>query len=272
MAKPIRKSAEAGRATSVSPPSTKDSLPHVKFKWIDGEKKGTEWLSDATPKGEIAPARIRISGRNSDGSYSYFCYRNARAVAVVRDPKDPKRGLEKAKDACERGPNPKLSDNVLEYVEQHPLDVPFWLRLTEGERRAVRTQYPYAAPSRSAEARGLGRRGRDSAADASDPGTRALLESMARAEGVRPGQPATVRRAKKAALEDREARLGPVPGMTNPGKPGSKRAAGYAIILDGAAKGRTVAEVLAAGANELRLAKCISKGYVELRPSKGGKS
>lgn len=247
-----------------TPPAQSPLYKHVKLKWKDPDGRGHEWIATTVPDGEKSPARIRQSSLNSDGSRDYFCYRNGTAVAIKKD-------LERAKDACERGPNPKYSDNVLAYVEKHPLDVPWWLKLTEGERRAVRAQYPYAAPSQSAVSRLSQPRGRNTAADPSDPGTRRLLDELARAEGASGHrQPATVRKAKKAALSDPRARLGRVPGMENPGRPGTKRHAGYAIILGVADRRGTIAEALEAGANELRLAKCIAKAFVELLPPDSG--
>jgi len=52
----------------------------VSLEWSDAHHPGIEWLSTTIPEGERSPARIKISSRNSDGSYSYFCYRDAHAV------------------------------------------------------------------------------------------------------------------------------------------------------------------------------------------------
>lgn len=244
------------RARQSDPPQSGEP-PRTPLQWSDAAAPGLEWLSTTVPKGEHSPARVRISSRNSDGSYSYFCYRNAEAVAVRRDLKDAMR-------ACEIGRQAKLSDEVLKYVIDHPLEIPPFLRLTEGERRAVRGQYPHAAPAPSAVRRAE-ERGVRQGADPADPGTRRLLAELAARESAAPSGQRSTRAAKKDALADPLARLCPVQGIINPAKPGTKRHAGYEILLNCARSGSSVRDYLDAGGKDLRLAKAVRNGLVELK-------
>jgi len=245
------------------------------LEWEEVVRNGI-WKTTTVPDGDKCTASIKRSSLNSDGSYSFYCYRNARVVGITRD-------LEDAKKRVASG---EISDNkaMLDYITNHALEIPPFLLLSEDERRAVRSSYPYAAPTEArmrghAAARGGGRdpatRPGPDARDLSDPSTVRFLEYRARVEaasaagGAAESSPArgapTVRGGKKAALSSPGARLSLVGSPENPGKPGSKRHAGYKIILDAAAAGQTVAEALAAGADPLRLGKCVARGLVELK-------
>lgn len=223
------------------------------LKWSDAAAPGLEWLSTTTPTGERAPARIRISSRNSDGSYSYFCYRDATAVAVAKS-------LEEAMRKCELGKQAKLSDEVLAYVTNHPLEVPPFLALTEAERRAIRAQYPFVAPPQSRVQRAMDR------GASQDPGTKKLLAELAARESATSGGQRSTRAAKRDALADTGARLTlGVAGAANPAKVGTKRHAGYEVLLSAARQGHTVRQYLDAGGKDLRLAKAVRNGLVELK-------
>lgn len=240
--------------------------PAKGFEWVDGEKRGVEWLSNTLPPGEKTPARIRISSRNSDGSYSYFCYRDARAVAVTHS-------LESAKAACERGPNPKLSDSVIEYVDKHPGEIPPFLLLTDGERRAVRAQYGYAAPSATKVA-AVERRGvRTDAGDDSDPGTKRLREQLAREASGSAGKRA--RAAEGVVAKPKVAKLAGAAGkLVRLDKPGNPKKAGtgahkrWDALFAACAAASTVAAYETAGGNMETLANAIAKGYVKIEEGK----
>jgi hypothetical protein len=250
---------------------------HVSLRWTDDTVPGTGWISTTTPKGERVPARIRLSSRNSDGSYSYFCYRDADGIAIAKS-------LDEAKRKCEIGKQPKLSDNVLRYVEDHPLDIPWWLKLTDKERAAIRAQYPYAAPPASRVDRVLSsivKKGRNGGPDLSDPGTQKLLAEMAAKEAAGATAAATGRVAAKprtTALETAEGRLVRLK-EGNPKKPGTWAHKRWEALF--AACDKPASAYRLAGGNLETLANAISKGYVKIevggeeptkqKPKKGGK-
>lgn len=234
--------------------------------WTE-EQKGVRWTTNLIPPGGICTARVQrtFSKSGVSGKFGYCAYRDGQLLGMRPD-------AEAAMALCRSGKPDPRRDAVTDYVDQHPGEVPPFLLLTTDERRAARAQYPYAVPSagavQRAEAQGLRRAG---AADLQDLGTRALLRELEAKEkraGGGAGQPTTTRRAKKAALEDLDARVLIVGGVQNPAKAGTKRFARYDLILSGAKRGDTVRALLAAGANQLTLAKCVSKGYVELKGEK----
>lgn len=235
--------------------------PRSSWAWSDADRPGVEWLADV--EGESLPARIRISSRNSDGSYSYFCYRDAQAIAVVHD-------LEAAKRACERGEDPRLSRSVMDYVEQHPNELPPFLALTQGERRAVRGQYPYALPPQRVLGRALDReRGLRDAGDDSDPGTAKVRAALAAGRAEAAGG-----RVAKGAPPAREARAALPAGTlvrvkdTNPKKAGTGAHKRWEAMFEHCARGSTVAAYEAAKLNMDTLANAVRSGHVSI---KGGK-
>lgn len=240
-----------------------ETKKRISLRFSDAAAPGVEWLSTTTPAGERAPARIRISSRNGDGSYSYFCYRDATAVAVAKT-------LEEAMRKCELGRQPKLSDGVLDYVTNHPLEIPPFLALSDAERRAVRAQYGFAAPGparvRAAEERGV----RRDAGDDADHGTRRLREELARAGSGAAGKRAredagAAPRPKKTALEAAEGTLRRAKDG-NPKKAGTGAHGRWEKLF--AHCGGTVATYREAGHNMETLANAVAKGYVVIE---GGK-
>jgi hypothetical protein len=221
------------------------------FKWRDDpERVGTQWLADVTSEPQ---ARIRISSRNSDGSYSYFCYRNNQAVRIVHD-------LDAAKRACEAGKQPKISDPVLDYVMNHRGDLPPFQALTEAEQRAVLGQYPYAAPSA-----GKLRRGAAEGRGGSSAERRGLAEEASGAAGrAARAQPKPRTADLAAAAEGRLARL----AGDNPKRPGSGAHARWEALFAACAAGSTVQAFAAAGGNLDTLANAVAKGYVKVEETK----
>jgi hypothetical protein len=239
----------------------------LKLKWTDN---GGEWMSE-TIAGEIVPARIKVSSKNSDGTYSYFCYRNARALAVTKS-------LEDAKTRCEKGGDP-ATDSVLEYVKNNPGELPPFLALSETERKAIRGLYPHAAPA-----------------------AKAVVKAEAKVDrGVMPPEPkmsgalreANVNReylAKKLAErmppnetpmmpmppEDWEVEAAPREGLNlnarmsrikdgNPKKVGSAAFVRWKSLLEYADKGATVgAWILEKDGRKSSVRNAVAKGYIKL--------
>jgi hypothetical protein len=260
MAKTAKKSTEAKNA-----PVTTSVRPAAELTWKE-EKAGEHWISSNVPEGERHPARIRRSSKNSDGSYSFFCYRDAQAIAVVHD-------LAQAKRACAKGKRRELSDSVIEYVEKHPREIPPFLLLTDGERRAVRAQYAYAAPAPTRTMLAMERRrGATDGGDDSDPGTRALRAEL-ESEGRRSAATgkATVakvpKRVKGEAAPSPQGRLERVKD-TNPKKPGSGAWKRWEVLFEHCKKGNTVAAFQAASGNMDTLANAVRAGYVSIKGEK----
>lgn len=228
------------------------------WKWLEDQKE-VRWTTPLIPNGDVCVARVQRSlSKGIHGKYSFYAYRSAKLLGMRDTP-------EEAQKLCQTGKSDPRRDNVTAYVDTHPGEIPAFLALTEDERRAVRAQYPYAAPRERAAERAA-RRG---APDMTDPSTVRFAEQLrrneARAKGAEEGTGITTRGGRKVAESNPEAELEAVPGAANPGRPGSSRHAKYQAILDGAAAGSTVAQLTAAGADVLRIGKCISKGLVRIK-------
>ncbi len=250
-----KKASPKKRAT---PPCGDEWLRDI-WTWRETHERGTyEWVAEKTPGDERSPPRVRRSGLNSDGSYSYFCYRDGRAVAVVHD-------LETAKTACARGPNPKLSDAVIRYVDEHPGEVPPFLLLTEAERRAARSQYPYAVPGAAKVRAALERGNRGDAGDDADEGTARLREELARSgTAPRGGKRAAV--PPKRSGEAAPSREGVMRRIRdgNPKKVGSGAYKRWEYMFEHCARGSTVAQYEEAKGNPETLANAVRAGYVKI--------
>lgn len=243
---------ETRKATKTDAKKRADALSWVMV------KKDEQWSTTSIPEGEHCTGRITRSSRNSDGSYSFFCYRNARAVAITKD-------LEAAKAAVARGTPAEGEDRVLAYVTEHPLDIPPFLALTLEERRAVRAEYPYAAPS-AAKVRVAAHRGTIAGgADVSDPGTAALLAELG-SPVEKPGRrgaavPKAPRAPREAAPQGTLARV----RDGNPKKPGTGAHKRWETLFAACAAGQTVAAYEQAGHNMDTLANAVKAGYVAVK-------
>lgn len=243
------------------------------WKWIE-EVRGERWTTPLIPTGDACVARVQrsFSRNGKTRAWDYYAYRSTEYLGSRDSP-------EKAMVLAQSGEKAPIADAVTRFVDEHPGEIPPFLALTEAERRAVVAQYPHAAPRPEQVRAGLAKQGRERgarsewpfAADESDPSTRAYLAQASRARGgseggamtTPSGRPST-RRGKGAALADTSQRLALVGAPLNPARPDSGRYARYQLIFDAAAAGHTVAQLLAAGGNEVTLGKCVAKGHVEL--------
>jgi hypothetical protein len=224
--------------------------------WLE-TKAGETWTTERIPDGDCCAARIQKSSRNDDGSHSYFCYRDGRAVDVVKD-------LDQARAACARGTRQEKRDAVLEYVRDCPGEVPPFLLLTAEERRAARKAYPHAVPSPSrvrVEAHRVV--GAGVAVDRSDPSTRALLAEL---EAVKDA-PVKAPGAGRVPRERGPAPKGVLARVRegNPKKAGSGAHGRWEALFAACAAGSTAEAYAAAGGNLDTLANAVRAGYVAVR-------
>jgi hypothetical protein len=230
----------------------------LKLKWTDN---GGEWMSE-TVTNEIAPARIKVSSKNSDGTYSYFCYRNAKAIAVTRS-------LEEAKAACERGHDPK-TDNVLDYVKNNPGELPPFLMLTEAERKAVRAGYPYAAPAPRTIAAAEKKQALvmpPAPRAARFPPNETPMMPMPPEDWEKPVKSKPVPAVPRIPIADDfppNARMVKIKDG-NPKKPGTNRHIRWEVLMKFVAKGAAVAEYLAVkGSRASSIKDALELGYIKL--------
>lgn len=206
---------------------------------------GEQWSTNLIPDGEVCAPRIRRSSKNSDGSYTFFCYREGRYLDCAKSFVDAKAIVIAGIRAVDRT---KSIERIKKYVDEHKGEIPPFLTLTKDERAAIRAQYPMAAPRPSAL----------SVPRKANGGT----PNAAKADLVAGGRKANGRRAAPADLPE---------GVLVRLKAGNPKAAGsdahkrWELLLDMAEKGATVAAFIAAKGNATTLKNAMAKGYVEVK-------
>ena len=256
--KAAKKATTTKKSTS-APAKKKDNAKSASSLVWTETKKSEQWVTTSIPEGELCTPRITRSSKNEDGSYSFFCYRNAKAIAV-------RGSLEEAKLACENPPE-KGEDSVLAYVTEHAGEIPPFLLLTPEERAAVRKVYPHAAPSRTKTLAALERGDRGP----EDPGTAKLRAELAAQASGKAGRAArdaagAVPKPKKEALAQAQGKLVRTAKEGNPKKAGTGAHKRWEALF--AACGGTVKEYSDAGHNMETLANAVAKGYVKIEESK----
>lgn len=129
--------------------------------WMVSMNDKYKWSTIRIPDGELHAPYIKQMSKNDDGSYSFYIYRNGKAIGSVRD-KDVKRGLAEAQKHCRAGKVPgfdeaaKAMKAMNEYVANTPKDADAFKRLTEIAQKVVANEFPWAMPGkREQEAKGI---------------------------------------------------------------------------------------------------------------------
>lgn len=121
--------------------------------WMGALSQKDKWLIDHIPSGESHAPYIKQMSQNSDGSYTYYVYRNSKCIGS-------KRTLEAAKAMAESGERDQaaLRDiaKVREYEEKSPGDAEAFKKLSQYAQTVVANERPWLMPGRSAlQAKGV---------------------------------------------------------------------------------------------------------------------
>lgn len=122
----------------------KDTDTGYEWTWHTPDKDS--WTLTHIPDGECCAPRIKRSGKNADGSYTYWVYRDSRYIDAVFD-------LEEAKKIAKIGkmrPERLLAiEKIRKYLKETPRDAVAFAKLHEREKQAVTDAYPWAVPTKS---------------------------------------------------------------------------------------------------------------------------
>jgi hypothetical protein len=217
------------------------------MKWTEF-KKGTEWRADPVGNEEKVPARIvRLTDANKKDTF--FCYRGGKYLDCAAT-------LALAKAHCEAGEgrtNRKAAqERIKQYVDNHPGEIPPFLRLTKEERDAIWKQYPASAPSASRVRLAEAKPGEDPATAALRAERMAKLDSKKDKGGKRERSPAPS--GKLARLRE-----------GNPKKAGSAAHGRWAALLAAADAGHTTEKFVKSGGNPDTLANAVRMGWVSVQ-------
>lgn len=227
----------------------KHGIPDKKrgtWSWHEVDK-GKRWTSALIPDGDWCGARVERSfSKAIDGTFDYYAYRNGKILGK-------RKAHEEAQGMCERGEADVRRGQLDYYLNDHPGDMPAFLKLTEEERACIRKHYTYAVPKEDRTV--AARRKLNDAGDDSDR-TKQLRVQLAGSKGqVVAKAPRTRELAETPQGKLKRAREG------NPKKAGTAAFGRWDLLLKHCDKGSTVAVFLKDGGNAETLRNAILKGF-----------
>lgn len=212
--------------------------------WMQGMDDKDKWSTVRIPPGDVHAPLIKRMSKNSDGSWTFYVYRNGKCLGATRNAISDK-GLDEAKKLARSGkPNPKVAaeEKVLRaYIDdRHGWSAENFKKLSTELQKVVADSYPWAVPS--------GRK----------------LEEA----GVK--KPLTQRtdlmnKHEKAAVKSGKYSMDAIIKITkkgNPKKEGSRQHMRWAICIGH--NGKTVREMFAAGGDKYGIEGMLEAGYMEL--------
>lgn len=128
--------------------------------WMQSMSDKDKWSITHIPSGELHAPYIKRMSKNSDGSWTFYVYRDGKCLGSTRHALSDK-GLELAKKMCESGKaDPKVAAQekaLRDYIDDREgWTAERYKALSETNQRVVVDMYPYAVPSnRKLEAAGV---------------------------------------------------------------------------------------------------------------------
>jgi hypothetical protein len=132
-------------ARAASTKKTKDD--EYEWVWLNTVKTDKDaWILTHIPEGEICAPRIKRSSKNSDGSYTFFVYRNGKYIDCEND-------LEKAKVIAKKGrmrPEREVQNKIMRtFLNETPRDPVAFAKLRDYQQQIIVDGYPWAVPRKS---------------------------------------------------------------------------------------------------------------------------
>jgi hypothetical protein len=215
--------------------------------WMASMNDKYRWSTIRIPDGELHAPYIKQMSKNDDGTYSFYIYRNGKAIGSVRD-KDTKRGLALAQKHCQAGKVPGMDEAAKamkvmnEYVANTPKDADAFKKLTELAQKVVANEFPWAMPGRRAQEE------------------KGIKHIATKRTDLQTNREKAASRSTKWSMEATICRVNKAP---NPKKAGSVQWQRWEVLL--AMDGKTVAEFFAKGGDKYGLEGGLEHGWVELR-------
>lgn len=211
--------------------------------WLQSSNDKERWSLTHIPEGDVHAPFIKRMSKESDGTWTFYVYRNQKCIGCTKD-KVSDKALEAAKKMARAG---KRSDNaaedykqMLEYVDGKTRDAALFKALSKVSQATIANVYPWAMPSNSRlEAAGVKH----------VKTTRTDLMGKHERNAVRSGKwdlDSKIKLLKKG----------------NPKKEGSQQHMRWSIII--AHEGKTLRECMAKGGDKHGVQQMLDLGYLEL--------
>jgi hypothetical protein len=213
------------------------------WQWMQGTTDKERWSTVRIPDGDIHAPFIKRMSKETDGTWTFYVYRNQKCIGCTKD-KSTDKGLEAAKKLARSG---KMSDAaakdnaaMLAYVDGKTRDAAEFAKLSKVSQATIANVYPYAMPSnRALEAKGVKHVAT----------TRTDLMGKHEKAAVKSGKwnmDAIIKIVKKG----------------NPKKEGSRQRMRWEICI--AHEGKTVRECFAKGGDKYGIEGMLEAGYMQL--------
>lgn len=217
--------------------------------WVQSSVDKDKWALIFIPDGDIHAPYIKRMSKNSDGSYSYYVYRNQKCVGAIRG-KDEDKCLKDCRDRAKLG---KIPDNIVAsdkkiqaYVNDRGRDVNVFKTFTEDERATIANVYPWAVPKKS------------------DLEAKKIKVKTTRSDLQTKGEKKADAVAAELPMESKITRE----RDGNPKKEGTDPWKRWAFMFSYADNGKTVGEFVTAGGNPTTLKNGVKMGWVKVKGMK----
>lgn len=120
--------------------------------WVQSTVDKDKWALTFIPDGDIHAPYIKRMSKNSDGSYSYYVYRNQKCIGAIRgkdEAKCLKECLQRAKEGKVPAEAVKAHERIMEYVNNKSRDIEQFKKFTEDDRVWIANVYPWCVPKKS---------------------------------------------------------------------------------------------------------------------------
>lgn len=224
--------------------ATKSSRSTDEWSWLQSTNDKDRWSTTRIPDGDIHAPYIKRMSKNSNGTWSFYVYRNQKCIGAIVE-KISDKGLELAKAKAKSGkPDPKIAadyDKLKAYVDGKTRDAALFKELSEVNQRTCADVFPWAMPtSRAMEAKGV----------------KHVATTRTDLQGTREKQ------AAKSGKFNMDATIKRVKKEPNPKKAGSIQFARWEVVF--AHDGKTVREFFAKGGDKYGIEGALEAGWVTL--------
>jgi hypothetical protein len=214
--------------------------------WLQSMVDKDKWSLDHIPENDIHAPYIKRMSKNSDGTYTYYVYRNQKCLGAIRG-KDQDKCLTECRVRAKLGKMPQelidANKRVLEYVDSKERDVNVFKKFTEDERATIANVYPWAVPKKT------------------DLDAKKIKTKTTRTDLQTKGEKKAEAMAAELPMDSKISRE----RDGNPKKEGTDPWKRWQFMFSYADNGKTVGEYVKEGGNPTTLKNGVKMGWVKVK-------